>query len=121
MLFRSVEHLRWWFLTLAAIYAFMTSAGQHTMRRARLDGENDAFFRRIGPARLQDFVPSTVVVVVLVALGLGLGWTGHRGPGAFVAVILAFAMLAWQLWMMDHFWRQTMDLPAGEDPSAPPE
>jgi hypothetical protein len=116
---QGVEHLCWWFLALAAIYGLMTWVGQHTMRRARLDGENDEFFRRVGPATLRDFLPAIFAVGSLCAIGIVLGWTGHRGVGALVAVAYAWVLLGAQLVLSDVFWKRTMDLPAGDDPAAP--
>lgn len=118
---QGVDRLCWWFLALAAVYALMVWIGQHTMRRARLDGENDDFFRRVGRATLRDFVPPFLAVASLCAIGLALWWTGHRGIGALLGVAYAWVLLAVQLARGEVFWRRTMDLPAGEDPAAPDE
>jgi hypothetical protein len=118
---QGVDLLLWWFLALAAVYALMVWIGQHTMRRARLDGENDEFFRRVGPATLRDFLPAFLAVGSLCAIGVALGWTGHRGVGALAGVAFAWLLLAAQLVLSDVFWKRTMDLSAGEDPAAPDE
>jgi hypothetical protein len=118
---QGVEQLRGWFLALAAIYGLMTCIGRHTMRRARLGGENDEFFRRVGPATLRDFFPALFAVGSLCAIGFALGGTGHQGVGALVGVAYAWLLLAAQLVLSDVFWKRTMDVPAGEDPEAPDE
>jgi hypothetical protein len=81
----------------------MTWISHRTMRRARLDGENDEFFASLTPATARDFIPAFVIIFVLVLAGTYLGVTGDRGTIALVAVLLAFAGLVRQLIVAARF------------------
>ena len=91
------EYMGFWFVCLATIFGLMTWISHRTMRRARLDGDNDEFFANREPATARDFIPAFVIVFVLVLAGTYLGVTGDRGIVALVAVLIAFAGLVRQL------------------------
>lgn len=92
-----------WFVCMAMIFGLMTWISHRTMRRARLDGENDEYFASLTPATARDFIPAFVIVFVLVLAGTYLGVTGDRGMVALVAVLLAFAGLVRQLIIAARF------------------
>jgi hypothetical protein len=91
------EYMGLWFGCLAMIFGLMTWISHRTMRRARLDGENDEYFANLAPATARDFIPAFVIVFVLVLAGTYLAVTGERGMVALVAVLIAFAGLVRQL------------------------
>jgi hypothetical protein len=91
------EYMGFWFVCLATIFGLMTWISHRTMRRARLDGDNEEFFDNREPATARDFVPAFVIVSVLVLAGTYLAVTGDRGMVALVAVLIAFAGLVRQL------------------------
>jgi len=97
------EYMGLWFGCLAMIFGLMTWISHRTMRRARLDGENDEYFANLAPATARDFMPAFVMVFVLVLAGTYLGVTGDRGMVALVAVLLAFAGLVRQLIIAARF------------------
>ena len=97
------EYMGLWFGCLAMIFGLMTWISHRTMRRARLDGENDEFFANLAPATARDFIPAFVIVFVLVLAGTYLAVTGDRGMVALVAVLLAFAGLVRQLIIAARF------------------
>lgn len=102
------DYLGQWFLTLAAIFAVMNWASHHSMRRARLDGDNDAFFANRKPATLRDHYSAIAIVAVFTLLGLLFWISGHRGWFALVAVFGALGVLAVQFWATDTFWRRSV-------------
>ncbi len=97
------EYMGLWFVCMAMIFGLMTWISHRTMRRARLDGENDEYFASLTPATARDFIPAFVIVFVLVLAGAYLGVTGDRGMVALVAVLLAFAGLVRQLIIAARF------------------
>ena len=103
-----------WFLTLAAIFAAMTWASQVTLRRARLDGDNDAFFASREPATLRDFVPSAIIVTALALAGIALLVSDHQGWFAALAMVGATAVLGLQTYLSDVFWRRSVQPESSE-------
>jgi hypothetical protein len=97
------EYMGLWFVCMAMIFGLMTWISHRTMRRARLDGENDEYFASLTPATARDFIPAFVIVFVLILAGAYLGVTGDRGMVALVAVLLAFAGLVRQLIIAARF------------------
>ena len=97
------EYMGLWFGCLAMIFGLMTWISHRTMRRARLDGENDEYFASLAPATARDFLPAFVIVFVLVLAGTYLAITGDRGTVALVAVLIAFAGLVRQLIVAARF------------------
>ena len=91
------KYMGLWFGCLAIIFGLMTWISHRTMRRARLDGENDEFFANLAPATARDFLPAFVIVFVLVLAGTYLAISGDRGMVALAAVLIAFAGLVRQL------------------------
>ena len=98
------EYMGWWFYCLAMIFGLMTWVSHTTMRRARLDSENDEFFANLKPATARDFYPAFIVIFVLTLAGAYLAEIGDRGVIALVAVFVAFAVLVRQLIVAARFW-----------------
>ena len=97
------KHMGFWFGCLAIIFGLMTWISHRTMRRARLDGENEEFFANLAPATARDFLPAFAIVFVLVLAGTYLAISGDRGMVALVAVLIAFAGLVRQLIIAARF------------------
>jgi len=106
-----VDRLGLWFIALAVIFGAMTWVSQVTMLRARLDGENDAFFASVSPATPRDFVASIATVTTLAGLGIYLLLSRDQGWFALVALLIATTALAVQFRLNDRYWRRSMGLP----------
>ena len=106
-----VDRLGLWFLALALIFGAMTWVSQVIMRRARLDGENDAFFTSVSPATPRDFVASIATVTALAGSGIYLLLSRDQGWFALVALLVASISLGVQFWLNDRYWRRSMGLP----------
>jgi hypothetical protein len=102
-------HIGWWFVTMAVLFGVTHWSIHLIMRRARLDGENDAFFAQVAPASLRDFYPTFIAIAALAGTGLLLGITGHRGGVALLGVLGATTAIAYQLYLNTLFWRRSMD------------
>ena len=102
------EDVGMWFICLALIFALMTWVTHITMRRARLDGENDAFFSTVKPAVLRDFYPAIAIVCGLMLAGVYLLASGDTGIVAMLASLAATCLLAWQFYLSAHFWDRSL-------------
>jgi hypothetical protein len=102
------ERFAWWFFDLALIFAVMAWVSQITLRRARLDGDNDAYFASVTPAMRRDFYPIAATVSGLAAMGVYLGVSGDRGWVAFGGLIGAIGVLGFQLHLNTVYWRRSM-------------
>lgn len=98
----------WWFMCLAMIFALMTWINHSTMRRARLDGENDEFFADFGPAKNRDFYATYTIVAVFTVTGIYLAISGDRGLFALIATVTAAAVLVRQLIVSTRFWEMSV-------------
>lgn len=94
-----------WFVILSALFAAVAWISQATMKRARLDSDNDDFFKNVRPAGWSDHLLSIIPVVVLLAIGAVLWLTNNQGWFALIALAFAAALLAYQI-RMNHLYTQ---------------
>jgi len=104
-----------WLLLMATTFALMNWVAHSTMRRARRDADNAAFFRHVQPATWRDFYGAFASVGALAGLGVLLLLWPAATPLALAAVLLAFALLALQLWVQTYFWNRSMGEPPADD------
>ena len=100
-----------WFGVQALIFAVMTAITQRILRRARLDGSNDEYFRDITPANLRTFAGPAAMVAVIAGVGLVLGVTGYQGPLAIGAVGLLTLLLIAQMVSQHFYFQRSMSRP----------
>jgi hypothetical protein len=102
-----------WLVILAAIYAVMVRVSHTTMKRARRDPDNDAFFRDFPRATMRDFYSSAAIVGALGLAGVYL--IGAPGSGAIETLALLFAggILSWQFYQSTRYWKKSVDTAAG--------
>ena len=98
----------WWFICLACIFGLMTWVSHTTMRRARLDDENDEFFASLAPATTRDFYPAFGIFMVFTLAGIYLAVSGDQGIFALAAVLTAAAVLMRQLIVAARFWEMSV-------------
>lgn len=103
-----------WFLCLALIFALMHGIAHLTMRRARQDGDNDAYFRTIGRATRRDLYPVLGIVGIQVGFGLYLVARPTDDAVAAAGVAVVLGLLAIQFRGVVYFWRWTMEGPPTE-------
>jgi hypothetical protein len=99
---------------MAFIFAAMTWVSHLSFRRARHDGENAEFFRNFGPAGLSDYVPTLVNVSVMVAVGVFFAVSGDRGWFALLSLAALIAVMLYQIYLTDRYWRLSTSLEYGE-------
>lgn len=104
------NHYLAWFVVLALLFALTHWSIQRIMVEARKDSENAAFFSRVSPAILRDFLPTIAICTALASFGIALGLTGHQGIFALIALLLAAGAISFQIHMNARYWRQAMAL-----------
>ena len=93
-----------WLYVLGSLFVIANWVSHNSMRRARLDPENAAFFGKVEPATLKDFGPAIGIVSSLVLFGIIIDLTGNQswiplGAIAFVNIALLMQIAASQrLW-----------------------
>lgn len=100
-----------WFLILSLIFVVMAWVSQVTLRRAREDGENDSFFSLVKPAGWKDYLFVMWVSGAFFVTGIYLSASGNQSWFALLALILAAAALAMQMYSTDVFWRRSVANP----------
>lgn len=110
------EHYMGWFLVLALLFAITHWSIQRIMVQARMDDENAAFFSKVSPAILRDFMPTIATCTALAGFGIALGLTGHQGIFALIALLLAAVAIIFQIHLNARYWRQAMALDGESDP-----
>ncbi len=98
------EHIGLWFILLAAVFGLMNWITHATMRRARSDGENDAFFSQMEPATYRDFAPALVIVAAMVLMGVYLLVSDNRGAPVLLALLMTTIIMAWHFLLAKMFW-----------------
>ena len=98
-----------WLILMALTYGVMIRVSHTTMRRARQDGDNEAFFRDFDPATLRDFIPQIAAVSALVLAGLIVMLSDDRGAFSLLATLAMAGLLGWQLYSVAQFWRQSVE------------
>lgn len=97
-----------WMILMAMVFAVMVWVSHITMRRARYDADNDAFFAHSQPAKLEDFYLHIGVIGLLFVGGIVLLLIGSGGLVALLLTLMALAMLAWQYHLNALFWEASV-------------
>ena len=103
------ENPGYWFLGFATIIATMNRTAHETMRRARSDPENAAFFDQRGKAELSDFYPVIALIAMIVSSGLGFILFGFADWLVFVLLLVSFASLVGQFLQLQRWWRRSVE------------
>ena len=102
------DEIRLWFMFMALVFAMMFWITHSNMRRARLDGDNDAFFNNFEPARLRDFFSQIAIVCALALAGVYLLISGDNGLITMLALLTTNGILGWQFYLAAQFWEQSV-------------
>jgi hypothetical protein len=97
-----------WFVFLALIVALMNWIAHITMRRARRDPDNEAFFSSRVPATLSDFYAEYAVVGLLAMVGVYLLINPEVGVFALLALLATICLLAGLFYQAARFWEQSI-------------
>lgn len=97
-----------WLICYAAIFALMVWVSHRTMRRARLDGANESFFKSLAPATLRDFYPGIAMISAIAAAGAYLVISGDTGPIAMLAMLMTTGLALYQFRVTASFWERSL-------------
>ena len=98
-----------WFISFALIIATMNWIAHVTMKRARSDPDNAAFFDQRGKAELSDFYPVIALIVVIASSGLGFILFGFVDWLVLVLLLVCFASLVGQFLQLRRWWRRSVE------------
>jgi hypothetical protein len=103
-----------WFIFMALVFGLMNWVAHTTMRRARLDGDNDAYFDIMEPAQLRDFYPGIAIVCGLALAGVYLLANDSSGILAMLALLATNGVLVWQFHQAAQFWELSVNEDRGQ-------
>lgn len=94
-----------WLYVLAAIFLFGNYVAHTSFRRARVEPENEPFFRNRPPATWRDFIWPFFIITLLILLGIA--YTAFRGPDmlALFSIVFANFALTVQVFTSRRLWR----------------
>lgn len=106
-----------WLVLMSVIFAVMVRVSHRSMQRARLDKDNDNFFKDYDRATTRDFAPQITTVSVMALAGVYVWISEDRGAFTLIAVLATLAILVWQFYMTSVFWQRTViEQPGAEQP-----
>lgn len=97
-----------WLLCYALIFALMVWVGHRTMRRARQDGANDAFFVSLAPATIRDFYPAIGMIGAIAGSGVYLIANDGTGLFAWTAMGFTAGLAVYQFRVTATFWERSL-------------
>lgn len=104
------DRLGLWLMFMALVFGLMNWAAHATMRRARQDSDNDAYFSTMQPAQLRDFYPGIAIVCGLAITGFYLLINGGSGMLAMFALLATNGALVWQFYQASHYWELSIQI-----------
>lgn len=102
------EHFGGWMISYAAIFALMVWISHRTMRRARLDGQNEQFFNNLQPAEPKDFYGAIAGVIVMATFGAYVAATNNTGVVALIGILATALIALYQFRMAAYFWERSL-------------
>ncbi len=97
-----------WLICYAAIFALMVWISHRTMRRARLDDQNDKFFKKLEPAQAKDFYGPTASIFIIATAGVYVSITDNAGLFALLGMLTTAAIVLYQYWIAASFWERSL-------------
>jgi hypothetical protein len=94
-----------WFLIMGVLFAAMPWVSQVTMKRARLDRDNEELFATIEPATWRDHLRSIIPAVGLMLMGVVFWVCGNQGWVALTAIVGVIMLLLFQI-RLSHVFTQ---------------
>jgi len=102
------ENIGLWMICNAAVFGVMVWISHRTMKRARLDGANEAFFKHVEPAGMKEFLPVAAIVFVGTTAGIYLAMTENTGWPALIALLGAGGVMVYQFISVATFWERSL-------------
>ena len=86
----------------------MQWVAQTTMRRARRDPDNAAFFATVSPAQLHDFYPPIATVGALAVAGICVLASRDSGTVAMLTLLATNGLLIWKFHEAAVYWKSSI-------------
>jgi len=102
------ERIGDWLVCYAVIFALMVWVSHRTMRRARMDGANDAFFKLVAPATIRDFYPAIAMIGAVTGAGIYMRTSGDTGVIALLSLIMTTGLAIYQFRITASFWGRSL-------------
>lgn len=106
--FLGPDEIGQWMICNSAVFGVMVFISHRTMRRARMDGANHAFFEHLEPATIKDFIPAFTTVSAGVLAGVYLIVTNDTGWPALIALLAAGGVIGYQFVSVASFWERSL-------------
>ena len=97
-----------WMICNSVVFGVMVWISHRTMKRARMDGANVAFFQHLEPATMRDFLPTLTIVAVGVLAGVYFTITDDTGWAAMIALLAAAGVIVYQFISVATFWERSL-------------
>ena len=97
-----------WLILMALIFAIMVRVSHRSMQRARMDSDNDSFFKDYDRATPRDFLPQVMIVATMGLAGAYVWFSGAGGIFTLLALLATLAILIWQFYQTSVFWQRTV-------------
>jgi len=97
-----------WLLLMAAVFGVMHWVAHTTMRRARQDSDNEAFFADVSPAQLRDFYPQFAVVGALALASVYVLVSSETGAVTMFILLATNGLLIRQFHEAAVFWKRSI-------------
>ena len=98
-----------WLYVLASMFLFANYIAHISVRRARFEPENEAFFRNREPATWRDFRWAFFNIFTLTVFGILYTALGNSHTVALVAIVFANIALVVQMSGSRRLWRAILD------------
>jgi len=97
-----------WLICYAAVFALMVWISHRTMRRARQDESNSAFFGKLEPATPKDFLSGIIMIAAMAGAGLYIKFSNDMGVFTLIALLLTACLAIFQFWVAAQFWERSL-------------
>ena len=100
-----------WLILMAFLIATMIWIGQTTMRKARNDPDNAAFFSSTSAATWRDFYPPIIVLTLLLFAGVYEWATAAYNLFTLTTLLLILGFLCFQIRLLAVWWDRSVNTP----------
>lgn len=97
-----------WMICNSVVFGVMVWISHRTMKRARMDGANAAFFQHLESATLRDFLPAVTTVSVGILAGVYLAIANDSGWAAMISLLGASVVMVYQFISVATFWERSL-------------
>jgi hypothetical protein len=95
-------------MAMAVIFITMAMVMQRIMRAARLDGDNELFFRGRSPATWRDFIGVLTPSALMFLAGVVVHLTDYQGVGIPLLLLASWGLLLVQVYRAHRFWASSV-------------